>query len=68
MPAMLWSREPRSASTRQLTVARSLANNLSSESRDRALAMLQDLWNARSEGRAAGSGARDAGRVRSPSS
>ena len=36
----------------QLSVARSLANNLASESRDRALAMLQDLWNKqRSEGR-----------------
>jgi tetratricopeptide (TPR) repeat protein len=35
----------------QLSVARSLANNLSSESRDRALAMLQDLWNARGSGR-----------------
>jgi hypothetical protein len=38
----------------QLSVARSLANNLATESRDRALAMLQELWNRRSEGRAEG--------------
>ena len=35
----------------QLSVARSLANNLAAESRDRALSMLQELWNKRSHGR-----------------